>query len=95
LQETNNLIASLTANVNNANSQIDKLTNTFSGLKTTSSQCNDKILELSTNQQNVQAEITKINQQIEESKSKLAELTPTLNSIVSKRDEIAKSRDSI
>ena len=72
MQETNNLIASLTANVNNANSQIDKLTNTLSGLKTTSSQCNDKILELSTNQQNAQAEITKINQQIEESKSKLA-----------------------
>lgn len=64
-------------------------------LRATSSQCNDKILTLSTSQQQAQANIARLNQLLTDANAKLSDFTPALNGLISKRNELVSSRDSI
>jgi len=95
LDDLNSLIGQLTASVNLGAVVVDRIIGLLATSRASSSQCNDIILELSNNQVRAQTDIDTLTFQVEQTKRRLADFTPALNSLINRRDDLVKSRDSI
>lgn len=92
LNEVTSLVTQLTSNVDSTTALVTRLESEISGVKTGSSQCNDKILELNAAKVKAEAAITAINDKVREYRTKLNDFTPALNGLLNKRNQLVQTR---
>lgn len=95
LNDLNTLIGQLTSNVDSTKASVTRYEADLNGYKSTSSTCNDKILELNNAKLTADSSIRTINSQIIDYKNRLDDFTPALNSLLVRRTQLVQSRDSI
>ena len=95
MDDLNTLIGQLTASIGLDAAAVDRITGAIANAKIASSQCNDKILDLSNNQVRAQTDIDSLTFQVEQAKRRLADFAPALDSLIARRDDLVKGRDAI
>lgn len=95
LNDLNTLIGQLTSNVDSTKASVTRYEADLNGYKSTSSTCNDKILELNNAKLTADSAIRTINNQISDYKNRLDDFAPALNSLIERRAQLIISRDSI
>lgn len=95
LNDLNTLIGQLTASVDATAATVSKLQADVDGSRSSNSQCNDKIMELSKAKLTAETAIASISSQVNEYKARLADFTPALNNLIERRNQLVRSRSSI
>lgn len=95
LTNLNTLIKQLEANVQASKSAVATIQSQLANLRTSSSQCNDKIMEFNNGKLRFDTILDNYNDQLTQAKLKLTELTPALNALEDKRRQLITQRQSI
>lgn len=85
LNDVTTLISQLSSNVESTRASVSRYESDLAGYRTTSSSCNDKILELNNNKLTADSAIRSVNSQISDYNARLADFQPALNSLLERR----------